>query len=58
VGVGRRGYRVVRVRASCDMDEIAYMEVERLGRRTSRRDKLEVMRHRRVVDEGVCDHVV
>jgi hypothetical protein len=29
-----------------------------LARRTSRRNKLEVMRHRRVVDEGVCDHVV
>jgi hypothetical protein len=29
-----------------------------IARRTSRRNKLEVMRHRRVVDEGVCDHVV
>jgi len=27
-------------------------------RRTSCRDKFQVMRHRRVIDESVCDHLV
>lgn len=28
------------------------------GRRTGRRDEFEVLRHRWVVNEGVCDHLV
>jgi hypothetical protein len=35
-----------------------YVELENIKKRTSRRNKLQVMRHRRVVNKCVCDHLV
>ena len=58
MGTRRRGFGGEGGDAVVSVNVIDLMLSMRLHVRTCRRDELEVMRHRGVVDEGVCDHLV